>query len=319
MKVFVTGTAGFIGFHTAMALLERGDQVVGIDNFNDYYSTQLKEDRHSLLQKYDAYTYYRGDICDKKLLRNIFEREKFDVVSHLAAQPGVRYSIDHPFTYQHSNLEGFLNVIEFSKQFKIQNFVFASSSSVYGGIQTIPFSEDMTIDRPISLYGATKIANEAIAYSYSHLFGLPCTGLRFFTVYGPWGRPDMAYYKFAESIAKGELIDVYNYGKMRRDFTYIDDIVEGILSALDKPFDFEIFNLGNSKTVELEYFIECIEKELNQKAMKNRLPLQPGDLIETFADISKARKMLGYSPRMDIEEGLKRFIEWYKQYHGVGD
>jgi UDP-glucuronate 4-epimerase len=317
MKVFVTGSAGFVGFYTSQAFLERGDEVVGIDNFNDYYSPQLKKDRNTMLEKYKDYKFYNGSICDKELLEKIFNKEKLDKICHLAAQAGVRYSIDHPFAYQQSNLEGFLNIIEFSKQFKVKNFVFASSSSVYGGTKSIPFSEEEKLDKPLSLYGATKISNEAIAYSYSHLFSIPCVGLRFFTVYGPWGRPDMAYYKFTDRIVKGEPIDVYNYGKMRRDFTYIDDIVKGVLASLDRSFDFEVFNLGNSNTVELEYFIECIEKELGMKAEKNMLPLQPGDVVETYANISKAKNMLGFDPKINIEEGIKKFIEWYQEYHNI--
>ena len=318
MKVLVTGSAGFIGFHTAKALLDRGDEVVGLDNFNDYYSVKLKEDRNAILGNYHSYQLYRGDLCDSPILEKI-KGEGIKVICHLAAQPGVRYSINHPFAYQRSNLEGFLNIIEVARSINVSNFVYASSSSVYGGTKDVPFSEDAKLDKPVSLYGATKIANEAMAYSYSHLFSLPCTGLRFFTVYGPWGRPDMAYYKFADKIVKKEPIDVYNYGKMKRDFTYIDDIANGVLASIDTPFDYEIFNLGNSKTVELEYFINCIENELGIEAERNLMPLQPGDLVETFADIEKANKRLGFEPTVDIEEGIRKFIDWYRGHHTIGD
>jgi len=317
MKIFVTGSAGFIGCHAAKALLERGDEVVGLDNYNNYYSPQLKKDRNALLKKFESYKDYSGDICNKELLEEIFKTEEFDKVCHLAAQAGVRYSLKHPFVYQHSNLDGFVNIIEYSKRFNVKNFIYASSSSVYGGTKNIPFREDEKLDKPLSLYGATKIADEVIAYAYNHLFSLHCTGLRFFTVYGPWGRPDMAIFKFTDLMVKGKPIEVYNYGKMRRDFTYIDDIVQGVLASIDKDFDFEIFNLGNSKTVELEYFIECTEKELGIKAEKNILPLQPGDLVVTYADISKAKKMLNFNPTTNVEEGIKRFIEWYREYYNL--
>lgn len=315
--ILVTGAAGFIGFHVAKALLERDDTVVGYDNMNDYYDVKLKEDRLAQLDGNKNFTFYREDLADYDVLKKVFESHAIDRVCHMAAQAGVRYSLEHPFAYQKSNLEGFLNLIELAKDHKVKNFVYASSSSVYGGNEKKPFSVEDRVDHPVSLYAATKKSNELMAHVYSHLYDLPCTGLRLFTVYGPWGRPDMATFKFTRAIAAGDPIDVYNFGKMKRDFTYIDDIVAGIVSSIDKPFPYEIFNLGNSNTVELEYFIECIEKELGKKAEKNLMPIQPGDVPETFADIDRSRELLSFDPKTNIEEGMTNFVDWFKEYYNV--
>lgn len=319
--ILVTGAAGFIGFHVAGTLLDRGDTVIGYDNVNDYYDVKLKEDRLTELGRAelggDRFTFCRGDLTDYEAMKNVFQSRAIERVCHMAAQAGVRYSIENPFAYQRSNLEGFLNLIELAKAHKVRNFVYASSSSVYGGNENMPFSVEDRVDHPVSLYAATKKSNELVAHVYSHLYDLPCTGLRLFTVYGPWGRPDMAMFKFTRAIIAGEPIDVYNFGKMKRDFTYIDDITAGILSSVDRPFAYEVFNLGNSKSVELEYFIECIEKELGKKAEKNLMPLQPGDVPETFANIERSRELLGFDPKTNIEEGIAHFISWYKEYYHV--
>ncbi len=315
MSIMVTGSAGFIGFHVAKALLERGDYVVGYDNVNDYYDQDLKWERNSILEGYDNYKFYHKDLCDHDALEDAFEEHDITKMCHLAAQAGVRYSIDNPHAYQRSNLEGFTNVLEVCRHNEVDNLVFASSSSVYGGCKEIPFSEDYDITHPISFYAATKAANEVMAHSYHHLYGMPCSGLRFFTVYGPWGRPDMAMYLFTERMIKGEPIDVFNYGNMKRDFTYIDDIVNGVLSSIDNPYDYEIFNLGNHTTVNLMYVISKMEEALGIEAEKNMLPMQPGDVERTYADISKAKKMLGFEPKTSVEEGIKQFVDWYKNYH----
>lgn len=312
--ILITGAAGFIGYHVTRSLLDRGDQVIGLDNLNDYYDVTLKEDRLKQFERYDNFTFIKGDITDFDGLESIFKKYQIDVVCNLAAQVGVRYSISNPFAYQKSNIEGFLNIIELSKRYNVANFVYASSSSVYGNNKKIPFSESDSVDNPISMYAATKKSNELIAHSYSHLFRLNCTGLRFFTVYGPWGRPDMAIFKFTRAISNGEPIEVYNYGKMKRDFTYIDDIVQGVLASIDTPIHYDIFNIGNSNPVELKYLIECIEKELEVTAKKKLMPLQPGDVLDTFADISHAKDKFGFEPKIGIEEGIKRFVEWYKSY-----
>ena len=310
----VTGSAGFIGFHVAKGLLERGEEVVGVDNMNPYYSVKLKEDRNRILEKYPGYKFYRVDLADRETLWKVLDKERVEVICHLAAQAGVRYSLENPFAYEEANLKGFLNLIEWAKG-RVENFVYASSSSVYGGNKKIPFSEDDRVDNPISLYAATKKANELMAHVYSHLFSLPTTGLRFFTVYGPWGRPDMALYKFALRMVRGERIEVYGYGKMKRDFTYIEDMVPAVIRALETPRDYEIYNLGGNRPVELMYFISLIEKELGIEANKEFLPIQPGDVPETYADIEKARRDLGYEPRTPIEKGVKRFTEWFREYH----
>ena len=317
MKTLVTGSAGFIGFHVARELLERGEEVVGLDSINDYYSQELKEDRNEVLEEYDNFTFYRQDLCELEKLEELFEKEDIGRICHLAAQAGVRHSIENPHAYQKSNLEGFTNIIEMVRHYEVGNFVYASSSSVYGGKEKVPYSTEDDVTTPVSYYAATKVANEVIAHSYSHLYDVPCTGLRFFTVYGPWGRPDMALYKFTDLMMEGEEIDVYNYGDMQRDFTYIDDIVEGVISALDKPFDYEVFNLGNGNPVDLMDFIETLEDTLGIEADKNMMPMQPGDMKKTYADVSGAKEKLGYESKTDIEEGIRKFVEWYVDYHGV--
>ncbi len=313
----VTGAAGFIGFHVARRLLERGDRVVGIDNLNPYYDVHLKKARLQILNKNEDFLFYQKDIQDFDAMREIFESHSPRVICNLAAQAGVRHSLKDPFSYQKSNLEGFLNLLELARAHGVENFVYASSSSVYGDNKKVPFSVEDRVDTPVSLYAATKKANELMAYAYSHLYGIPCTGLRYFTVYGPWGRPDMALFLFTEAILKRRPINVYNFGKMRRDFTYIDDIAEGTLKALDRPVPYDLFNLGNSNSVELMDFIRTLEKELGREAEKNMMPIQPGDVPETSADIEKSRVVLGFKPETSIEEGIRNFVAWYREYYGV--
>ena len=312
----VTGVAGFIGFHVGRALLDRGDRVIGVDNVNDYYDVSLKEDRLALLQEHAGFRFHRIDLADQSAITEVFKQHAVEVVCHMAAQAGVRYSLVNPFAYQKSNVEGFLYLIHLAKEHKLRNFVYASSSSVYGKNEKVPFSVRDNVDHPISLYAATKKANELIAHTYSHLYGLPCTGLRFFTVYGPWGRPDMALFLFTRAILRGEPIKVYNHGRMKRDFTYIDDIVQGVLASLDRPVPYAIYNLGNSKTEDLLDFIACIEKVLGKRAEKLLLPLQPGDVVETCADIAESIRDLGFQPATRIEEGIERFVAWYRSYYG---
>lgn len=317
MKTYlVTGAAGFIGFHVSRALLERGDRVLGLDNLNDYYDVSLKEARLRLLQDNEHFTFYKEDLANREALAQIFGENRIQVVCNMAAQAGVRYSLVNPFAYQSSNLEGFLNIIHLSQEHQVENFVYASSSSVYGNNKKVPFSVQDRVDNPISLYAATKKANELVAHTYSHLYSLPCSGLRFFTVYGPWGRPDMALFIFTKAITENQPIEVYNFGKMRRDFTYIDDIVQGVLASMDRPVPYAIYNLGNSRAVDLLYFIECIEKELGKKAEKKMLPMQPGDVVETYADISESERDLGFQPTTRIEEGIASFISWYRSFYG---
>jgi len=315
--ILVTGSAGFIGFHVSEYLLRHGARVIGLDNFNSYYDSSLKEARNKILENYINFKLYRGNLENLDLIKKIFCKNKIDKVCHLAAQAGVRYSLTHPHTYIQSNLVGFTNLIDETKNAGIKTFVYASSSSVYGDNKEIPFSVKHNVDHPISLYAATKKANELIAYTYHHLYGLNCTGLRYFTVYGPWGRPDMALFIFAKAILRRKTINVYNFGKMKRDFTYIDDIVDGTINALERNYPYEIFNLGNNQPVKLEYFIECIEKELGIKAKKKYLPIQAGDVPETYADINHSIEMLNYHPKTNIEEGIKKFIRWYKDYYKV--
>lgn len=311
-KVLVTGGAGFIGSHVANALLNRGDQVVIIDNFNDYYNPEIKHARISQLKKKKGLTVYAGDISNYKILAKIFDKYKFDKICHLAAQAGVRHSLKDPFRYESWNNLGTLNLLDLSKKHKIKDFILASSSSVYGGNKKMPSSEKDDVSSPISLYAATKKCNELYGKVYNHLYNMNCTCLRFFSVYGPWGRPDMALFKFVKAMESNKPIDVYNYGKMQRDFTYILDIVSGVVKALDKPFKYEIFNLGNHKTIKLTYLIELIEKYLGKKAKKNLLPMQPGDVPKSFADNSKAKRLLKWKPTTSIEEGTRNFIGWYK-------
>lgn len=335
MKTLVTGAAGFIGMHVSQALLARGEEVTGIDNLNDYYDPRLKLARLSLLTKSDGFTFARIDVSDRTALADLFATEKFERVVHLAAQVGVRYSLVNPHAYVDSNLSGFANVLECCRHHEVQHLVYASSSSVYGGNTTMPFSEEHSVDHPISLYAATKKANELMAHSYSHLFRLPTTGLRFFTVYGPWGRPDMALFLFTKAILAGEPIKVFNHGEMVRDFTYIDDIVEGVVRTLyrtataDPAFDaskpdparsnapYRIFNIGNNVPVRLKDFIEAIEAAAGRKALKQYLPLQPGDVLATQADVSALESWIDLRPTTSVEEGISRFVRWYREYFGV--
>lgn len=317
MVILVTGGAGFIGSQTAKALLQRGDQVVIIDNFNDYYETSLKEDRLKELLAEFKPVVYRLDLADFEKLSAVFNNHQIDKICHLGAQAGVRYSLTNPDVYIQSNIIGTHNILELARKFEIKDIVLASSSSVYGDNEKIPFVETDAVDKPISLYAATKKANELEAYTYHKLFGLNIFALRFFTVYGPWGRPDMAYFLFTKAILNSQEIKVFNQGKMKRDFTYIDDIVDGVLKALDQVTGYEIINLGNNQPVELEQFISIIERLLNKKANKTYDVLQPGDVVETYADISKAKKVLAWQPSTKIEDGLKQFIEWYRNYYQV--
>lgn len=313
MKILVTGGAGFIGFHVTQALLSRGDEVIVVDNLNEYYDPSLKINR--LAQIKDHITFYKADIADYDTLKKIFQEHKFDKICHLAAQAGVRYSLENPFVYEKSNTLGTLTILELMKEFNVKDIVLASSSSVYGGNKKIPFSVDDNVDSPISLYAATKKYNELQAHVYHHLYGMNCFCLRFFTVYGPWGRPDMALFKFTKAILEDQPIEVYNHGHMKRDFTFIADIVRGILLSLDKVHGYQVLNLGNSNTVELQYFISCIEKKLGKKAQQKFLPLQPGDVPITFADITKTTEILDWQPQVRIEQGIKEFIKWYLAYY----
>ena len=333
VTILVTGSAGFIGFHLSKALLERGDNVIGIDNLNDYYDVNLKKSRLQILEIYKNFTFNRLDISDKEKLFDVFKKNNINRVVNLAAQAGVRYSIENPDAYIESNIVGFINILEACRHNKIEHLVYASSSSVYGANKTFPFSESNNIDHPMSLYAATKKSNELMAHSYASLYDLPCTGLRFFTVYGPWGRPDMALFKFAKNILNNESIDVYNNGEMIRDFTYVDDIVEGIIRALDKVPQgdaswrgeqpdpatsyalYKIYNIGNGYPEPLMKFVHAIEASLDKKAIINYMPLQPGDVPKTSANIARLNDELGYTPKVRIEEGIKKFIEWYVQYY----
>ncbi len=317
MKVLVTGAAGFIGFAVARELLRRGDRVVGVDNLNDYYDVGLKEARLRRLRELEGFAFVRADVGDPAGVEEAFSQGPYDVVCHLAAQAGVRYSLKNPVAYGRSNLMGFLHVLEACRHRGTGNLVYASSSSVYGANEKVPFAEDDRVDRPVSLYAATKVANELMAHTYHHLYGLPVTGLRFFTVYGPWGRPDMALYTFTRKILAGEPIDVYNHGNMERDFTYIDDINRGVVAAIDRPLGCEVINLGNHRAVRLERFIRVLEEALGVEARRNYLPMQPGDVPRTYADVARARELLGWAPTTPIEEGIPRFVAWYRDYYGV--
>lgn len=312
--VFLTGAAGFIGFHAAQQLIKQGHNVVGYDNFNDYYDPQLKRSRAHILSKIGV-EIVEGDLCDQHSLELLFEKKSFTHTLHLAAQAGVRYSMTHPHTYVSSNLQGFATLLEVCRHFPSNPFVYASSSSVYGGNQKVPFSIEDQTDQPVNLYGATKKANELMAYSYHHLYGIPMTGLRFFTVYGPWGRPDMAYFSFTKNIIEGIPLRVFNHGKMRRDFTYIDDIVSGTLAALDRASPWEIFNLGNHQPHELSYFIRLLEDAIGKKAILNFEPMQPGEMETTYADIAHSQRTIGFAPQVPLEKGIPRFVEWYREYY----
>jgi UDP-glucuronate 4-epimerase len=315
--ILVTGAAGFIGFHLSKGLLEKGYRVIGLDSMNEYYDVSLKESRLEILKPYPDFIFCKEDIQNLPGLKKVFQTHTIDRVCNLAAQAGVRYSLENPFSYQKSNLEGFLNLLEMAREYQVQNFVYASSSSVYGSNEKTPFSVEDRVDTPVSLYAATKKANELMAHAYHHLFDFPCTGLRFFTVYGPWGRPDMALFLFTDAILNNRPIDVYNYGQMRRDFTYIDDIVDGTIAAIERPHAYEVFNLGNSDTTELMEFIRLIEDELGMEAQKNMMPLQPGDVPATSADIQKSREMLGFNPKTSIREGIHNFLVWYRKYYEI--
>ncbi len=327
MKVLVSGVAGFIGFHLALALLDNDDEVVGVDNFNDYYDPALKQLRIDEIEKHTKFSNFeliRGDITDREFMRKLFIDHSFDVVINLAAQPGVRYSLENPHAYVESNLVGFLNILEGCRRTQVKHLVYASSSSVYGMNVKQPFSIDDRTDYPVSLYAATKKSNELMAHTYSHLYNIPTTGLRFFTVYGPYGRPDMAYYKFTKAILNGDPIDVYNNGEMKRDFTYIDDIVEGVIRVIDKIPNtnenkhstakppYQIYNIGNNNPVTLREFIAAIEDACGAKAKENLLTMQPGDVLETFADIENLQNLIGFRPSTTIHEGIAKFVSWYR-------
>jgi len=320
-KILVTGSAGFIGFHVAKRLLEQGHTVVGVDNLNSYYSVQLKKDRLKQLESFENFRFHCLDVADNKAMEKMWQQEQsISNVVHLAAQAGVRYSLVDPYPYVHSNVTGFMVILEQCRyQPNFEHLVYASTSSVYGLNTTLPFKESHPVDHPISLYAATKRANELMAQSYYHLYRYPITGLRLFTVYGPWGRPDMSLFKFTKAILAGETIDVYNHGQMSRDYTYISDIVDGILAALWKPSSVEniehpLYNIGNDQKQSLMTFIEALEEALGKKAYKNFLPLQPGDIVETSSDIEKAKTELGYQPKVGIHQGISEFVKWYKEH-----
>jgi UDP-glucuronate 4-epimerase len=332
-RILVTGAAGFIGFHLCKRLLDEEDAIVGLDNLNNYYDVKLKEARLAQLEEHRNFTFEKMSLEDREGVKGLFTSGKFDYVVNLAAQAGVRYSLINPFAYVDSNISGFLNILEGCRHNGIQHLIFASSSSVYGLNTKMPFSVQHNVDHPISLYAATKKANELMAHTYSYLYGVPATGLRFFTVYGPWGRPDMALFLFAKAILAGKPIDVFNYGDMRRDFTYIDDIIEGIFRVIPKtpepdsswngndpnpaasPAPYTLYNIGNNNPVELMKVIEILEGSLGQKAKKNLLPIQPGDIPATYADVDDLVKDVGFKPGTPIEQGIKKFVEWYKEYH----
>ncbi|QTR51206.1 NAD-dependent epimerase [Candidatus Thiothrix anitrata] len=338
MRVLITGVAGFIGMHLALKLLERGDEVVGIDNFNDYYDVTLKQRRLQRVVDADSagrFKFIRLDLADRDGMAQLFATEGLDAVVNLAAQAGVRYSIDNPLAYVDSNLVGFAHILEGCRHNGVKHLVYASSSSVYGANESMPFSVHDNVDHPLSLYAASKKANELMSHTYSHLYGLPTTGLRFFTVYGPWSRPDMAMFKFTKAILAGQPIDVFNYGKHRRDFTYIDDIVEGVIRTLDNTATgnpdwqgatpdpatskapWRVYNIGNQHPVELMDYIQAIENALGMKAQLNLLPLQPGDVPDTYADVGALVQDVGYRPSMSVDEGTRRFVAWYREYYGV--
>lgn len=335
MKVLVTGSAGFIGFHLCQKLLARGDEVIGIDNYNAYYDVNLKSARAKQLKQQTHFTEYKIDIANRKAMEQCFDTVKPSHVVHLAAQAGVRYSLDNPHSYTESNLVGFTHILEGCRQHHINHLVYASSSSVYGANTKVPFSVHDNVDHPLSLYAATKKANELMAHTYSHLYQIPTTGLRFFTVYGPWGRPDMALFKFTDAILNGKAIDVYNYGQHKRDFTYIDDIIEGVVRSLDQPATanatfsplnpdpassmapYRLYNIGSNNPVELLDYINVLESALGKKAKMNLLPLQPGDVVDTFADVNALVQDVHYQPTTSIETGIVHFVQWYRNFYRV--
>ncbi|EHS98209.1 NAD-dependent epimerase [Klebsiella michiganensis] len=332
MKFLVTGAAGFIGFHTCKRLLEAGHEVVGLDNMNDYYDVNLKQARLDLLQS-PLFSFHKIDLADREGIARLFANEKFNRVIHLAAQAGVRYSLENPFAYADANLIGYLNILEGCRHNNVEHLLYASSSSVYGLNRKMPFSTEDSVDHPVSLYAATKKANELMAHTYSHLYGIPTTGLRFFTVYGPWGRPDMALFKFTKAMLEDKSIDVYNYGKMKRDFTYIDDIVEAVVrmqdiipqpnpdwtvetgSPADSSAPYRVYNIGNSSPVELMDYITALEEALGMVAEKNMMPIQPGDVLETSADTRPLYDAVGFRPQTTVRQGVKNFVDWYKAYY----
>lgn len=335
MKVLVTGAAGFIGFYVSRSLLERGDEVVGIDNINSYYDPGLKEARLEILRKSKNFRFIKLDLADREGVEELFAVEKFNRVVNMAAQAGVRYSLENPHSYIDSNILGFMNLLEGCRQHHVEHLVYASSSSVYGANETMPFSVHDNVDHPLSLYAATKKSNELMAHTYSYLYGIPTTGLRFFTVYGPWGRPDMALFLFTEAILEGKPIKVFNYGKHRRDFTYIDDITEGVIRTLDhvavsnpdwsgltpdpgsSRAPWRVYNIGNSEPVELMDYIGALEKALGKTAEKEFLPMQPGDVPDTYADVEQLILDVNYHPQTPVEEGIQKFVDWYRGYYGV--
>jgi UDP-glucuronate 4-epimerase len=321
-RILVTGAAGFIGFFLCRRLLERGDLVIGLDNLNSYYDVSLKEDRLKQLQGFENFSFYQLDLADREGMKDLFTGNSFDFVVHLAAQAGVRYSLENPYAYLDSNLVGFMNILEGCRHSKIKHLVFASSSSVYGVNKKIPFAVTDPVDHPVSLYAATKKANELMAHSYSHLYQIPITGLRFFTVYGPWGRPDMAPMLFTKAILAGNPIKVFNYGQMQRDFTYIDDVIEGVIRVLDKIPEktedsaaYKIYNIGNNQPISLLHFIETLENCIGKKAIKDLLPMQPGDVPITYADVDDLIKDVGFAPNTSIEDGLQNLVDWYRNYY----
>ncbi len=332
-KILVTGAAGFIGFHLAKRLIANGEMVIGLDNVNDYYDVSLKHARLNRLEGRENFRFIKGDICDREMIATLFRDEKFDCVVNLAAQAGVRYSLKNPYAYIDSNISGFMNILEGCRHSGVRHLVYASSSSVYGANTKMPFSVHHNVDHPVSLYAATKKANELMAHTYSSLYGLPTTGLRFFTVYGPWGRPDMALFLFTRAILAGEPIEVFNYGKMQRDFTYIDDIVEGVARVTDAVpvgnvawsgsapdpgtsyAPYRIYNIGNNNPVELLYFIETLERCLGKEAIKNLLPIQAGDVPATYADVDDLMNDVGFRPATRIEDGIRKFVDWFVEYY----
>ncbi|NEQ30472.1 MAG: NAD-dependent epimerase [Leptolyngbya sp. SIO4C5] len=333
MNVLVTGAAGFVGFFLTQRLLAEGETVYGIDNLNDYYDVQLKKDRLAQLLPHTGFTFQQLDLADRQGMIELFQQHQFDAVVHLAAQAGVRYSIKNPYAYSDSNLSGFINLLEGCRHTEVNHLVFASSSSVYGANRQVPFAVTDNVDRPVSLYAATKKANELMAHAYSHLYSLPMTGLRFFTVYGPWGRPDMAYFKFVQAIANDQPIEVYNHGKMKRDFTYIDDVVEGVVRVMRQPpqpptpeeaiaaglntqAPYKIYNIGNHNPVELMRFIEVIEAAMGKPAEKIFRPMQPGDVPATYADVDDLMADVGFRPDTPLQDGIQRFVRWYQEYYG---
>jgi UDP-glucuronate 4-epimerase len=335
MKILLTGAAGFIGMTTCLRLLARGDEVVGLDNLNNYYEVSLKENRLKRLTSHPNFRFVKMDVADRMGMEHLFATEKFDRVIHLAAQAGVRYSLENPHAYIESNIVGFTNILEGCRHHKVQHLAYASSSSVYGGNTDMPFSEHQSVDHPVSLYAATKKANELMAHTYSHLYGLPTTGLRFFTVYGPWGRPDMALFLFTKAILEGQPIKVFNHGNMLRDFTFVDDIVEGVIRVIDRTAEpnpnyssktpdpatsnapYRVFNIGNHNPVKLMDFITAIEDALGMKAEKILMPLQDGDVPQTYADVEALKDWVGFVPATSIQTGIGRFVEWYRGYYGV--